>query len=206
MMTKYLSDKEQIEIIKKKWWRDCSRAIVTIIVVGFLTSFGWLYWHRFQIEKTERASQIYTKLQAATLRNQQDESQKLTNELMKGYAKTPYAAMAALLVAKDDVKKNHLDRALIHLQWVIENSLIRSLKQIARLRAARILLVQNHLEKALKLLQVLDNPIYHPLVDSVKGDIYLAMGKQASAKQFYTAAQNGMKALGIDDPYLAMKI
>lgn len=202
-MTKYLSDKEQIKI---KWWFGYSHTIGITVLVVLLIGFGWWYWHHHQIEKTECASQLYTKLQVMMLQNQQNESQQLTDELIKSYAKTPYAAMTALLKAKDDVRENDLDMALIRLYWVMKNSLMQSLKQIARLRAARILLTQNHLKEALELLQILDDPIYRPLVDSVKGDIYLAMGNRASANQSYKTAQNGIKAFGIDDPYLGMKI
>lgn len=159
-MTEYLSDKEQTEIIKK-WWRDYGRAIAVAIVVGLLIGFGWRYWYRHQIEKTERASQLYTKLQAVALRSQQNASQQITDELIKNYDKTPYAAMAALLSVKNDVRENHLDMALIRLHWVMENSSMPSLKQIARLRAARILLAQNHLKEALELLQALDDHSSH---------------------------------------------
>ncbi|AML48886.1 hypothetical protein AYM02_05985 [Coxiella burnetii] len=204
-MTELLSDQEQIEMIKK-WWRDYGRAIALAIVIGLLIGFGWRYWHRHQLEKTERASALYMQLQILASQNAWDKTKPLTDRLIKDYGKTPYAAMASFLNAKRAVEQNHLPLALDQLQWVMKNAIVSDLKQLARLRASLILLAENRPKAALNLLQTVDDQAYQPLVDEIKGDIYAAMGNRESAKQFYETAQQSMKAMGINDPYLTMKI
>lgn len=110
------------------------------------------------------------------------------------------------LKCKRAVEQNHLPLALDQLQWVMKNAIVSDLKQLARLRASRILLAENRPKAALNLLQTVDDQAYQPLVGEIKGDIYAAMGNRESAKQFYETAQQSMKAMGINDPYLTMKI
>ncbi|WP_267256832.1 YfgM family protein [Coxiella endosymbiont of Ornithodoros maritimus] len=204
-MTELLSDQEQIEMIKK-WWRDYGRLIALVIVIGLLIGFGWRYWRHHQLEKTEHASTLYIQLQILASQNSWDKTKPLTDRLIKDYGKTPYATMASFLNVKRAVEQNHLPSALDQLQWVMKNATVPDLKQLARLRASRILLAENRLKAALNLLQTVDDQAYQPLVDEIKGDIYAAMGNRESAKQFYETAQKSMKAMGINDPYLTTKI
>ena len=203
-MTEYLSDKEQVEAIKQ-WWKNYGRAIAAAIVVGLLIGFGWRYWHRHKTQQAERASMIYMQLEVAVEQHQTAFASQLTAELVKDYADTPYAGLASLLEAKNAVSQNKFDIALARLRWVMQHAKMKSIQQIARLRAARILLAQQHPQAALSLLKTIDDPTYRPMIDNVKGDIYAAQGDKESAKQSYQAAQNELKASGIKDPYLAMK-
>ena len=200
-----LSDKEQVELLKK-WLREYGVAITVAIIFGLGLGFGWRYWHRHKIEQAEHASMVYQQLQVAASQNQFNIARMLATQLINKYHSTPYASMAALLWARDAVLQNNLKLALAKLQWVVKNGKTVSLKQIARLRAARILLAQKKYQPALNLLKTVDDPVYQPLVDSVKGDIYGAMGKTALAKKSYKFAQSGLKAGGLVDPFLNMKI
>lgn len=200
-----LTDKEQIEMIKQ-WWRNHGKGIVFAVVLGLAIGFGWRYWRSHNIEKAERASVVYQQVQVAAAQQQFDVVASLAPQLMKDYRSTPYASMAALLWARDAVLQNNLKLAVEKLQWVIDNSKMSSAKQIARIRAARILLAQKQYDSAMNLLATVDDAAYQPLTDSVKGDIYRAMGKETLAKQSFQAAQNGFQSGGIVDPFLNMKI
>lgn len=200
-----LSDKEQIEVFKK-WWRDYGRSITCAVVVGLLIGLGWRYWHQHQAHYAQQASTIYYQLQVANQQNQTAQVQSLTSQLMQQYARTPYASLAALFAAKQAVSQNHYADALQQLQWVMQHSRLSSIKQIARLRAARVLLAQQQSQAALQLLQHVDDVAYQPLIDHVKGDIYAAMGNGAAAQQAYQTAQNEAHAAGIVDPVLQMKV
>ena len=71
------------------------------------------------------------------------------------YSGTPYAALGALLVAADQVKRNQYEPALGSYQWVIDEADDRKLRHVARLRQARLLWSLGRADDALK---VLDNP------------------------------------------------
>lgn len=200
-----LTDKEQIELIKK-WCREYGVVIGIAIVIGLAVGFGWRYWHRHKVVKAEQASIIYTEMQNAASQKKFTVAQALAARLMTQYRSTPYAGMGALLSARDAVLQSNLKLALDKLQWVIKNSKMASLKQIARVRAARILLATKQYQAALNILKTVDDPMYQPLIDSVKGDIYRALGKNKLAQQSYQAAKNGFENSGIVDPFLNMKI
>ncbi|WP_423063802.1 YfgM family protein [Candidiatus Paracoxiella cheracis] len=200
-----LTDKEQVEMIKK-WWREYGLVITVAVVIGLAVGFGWRYWHRHKVMKAEEASIIYTEMQNAAAQNKFDDAQALASRLMTHYRNTPYAGMSALLWARDAVLQNKLNVALEKLQWTIKNGKMASVKQIARVRAARILLAEKQYQPALTLLKTVDDPTYQPLINSVKGDIYRARGNNKLAKQAYQAAKNGFETSGIVDPFLNMKV
>lgn len=203
-MTEQFSDKEQVEMLKK-WWREYGIVIMVAIVLGLAIGFGWRYWHRHKEEKAVEASMIYQQVQNAAARKQFKMAQSLAARLMEHYRSTPYAAMGALLWARDAVLQNNLKIALDKLNWVIKHGKLDSLKQIARLRAARVLLAEKRYQPALNSLKTVDDPVYEPLIESVKGDIYRALGKDKLAKQSYQAAKSGFEASGIINPFLNMK-
>jgi len=200
-----LTDKEQIELIKK-WWRQYGVVVTIAVVIGLAIGFGWRYWHRHKIVKAEEASVIYSQMQNAAAENKFDVAQALATRLMDEYRSTPYASLGALLWARDAVLQNKLKLADEKLAWVIKNGKMESLKQIARLRAARILAAQKHYQSALNVLKTTDDPTYQSLIDSVKGDIYSILGKKRLAKKSYQAAKAGFEASGIIDPFLNMKM
>lgn len=200
-----LTDKERVELVKK-WWREYGMVVTVAIVIGLAIGFGWRYWHRYKIVKAEEASMIYTQMQNAAIQKKFNIAQALAARLMNQYRATPYASMGALLWARDAVLQNNLKLALEKLQWTIKNGRIGSLRQIAHVRAARVLLTEKHYQAALNILKTVDDPTYQPLIASVKGDIYRAQGKSKLAKQSYQAAKNGFEASGIVDPFLNMKI
>lgn len=195
--------KEEISV--KQWCLNYGRHIaITIVFIGILIVFGFLYWHLF-FEKTEQASQLYTEVQILTSLHKWGEVNRLTHQLVENYSRTPYAAMASLLSAKHAVAQNNYSAALKQLLWVIDNA-APPLQQIARLRAARIYLAQNQTDKALDLLQTVNNSTFVPLIENIKGDIYVKMGNKLVAEKSYVAADKGMRAMGVDDLYLQLKI
>lgn len=204
-MIQDLTDKEQIELIKK-WWNQYGKIALIAIIVGLAIGFGWRYWRQHKIVQAENASMVYEQLQDAAAQKQFAKTAPLAQKLIKDYRDTPYASMGALIAARDAVLQNNLQLALTKLQWIINNTKSNSLKQIARLRSARILLAQKKYQAAINTLKTVDDPVYRPLINSVKGDIYHAMGKTAQANQFYHAAQSGFEADGILDPFLNMKM
>lgn len=204
-MPEYSTDQEQIEMIKR-WWHDYGKAISIAIVIGLVIGFGWRYWHQHQIQTAENAAIIYQAMNVAIVKKDDQSTQQYANQLMQQFSKTPYATLAAFLLAKQEVQKSNLSQALSSLRWVIKNGRVKRFTQIARLRAARILISQNKSNDALKLLDVVDDASYQGLIDNVKGDAYAATGQLILAQKFYNSAKRNLENNGIDDPLLAMKL
>lgn len=189
MLDGYASEKEQIESIRK-WWHENGKFILIAVVVGLTLGFGWKYWHQLQLRRAENAAMIYQSVLQADSQNNVKTAQGGAKLLMDQFPKTPYASLAALLSAKESVAQANYADALTQLNWVIAHSNQPRLQQIARLSAARILLSQNHPKQAMKMLSVVNDDHFAPLIAWVKGDIYMQEGDAKNAQANYTIAKN----------------
>jgi len=200
-----MTDKEQIDMIKK-WWNDYGKTLAIAIIIGLALGFGWRYWKSYTIKKAEQASSLFEHVMTASSNKDYKSADEYAQQLESNYKRTVYASMAALIQASDAVKQNKLNEALSKLQWVIANAKVDSIKQTARLRAARILLAQNKTADALTLIQTIDDKAFQPSIEIVKGDIYSKIGNKEKAQLAYQAANTALKATGGQDPVLQMKI
>ncbi|OGT45604.1 MAG: hypothetical protein A3E82_08895, partial [Gammaproteobacteria bacterium RIFCSPHIGHO2_12_FULL_38_11] len=178
MLDGYVSEKEQIESIRK-WWRENGKFLIIAIVIGLGIGFGWRYWHAVQVRHELKASMIYQSILQADADNKVSTVQGGATLLMRDYSASPYAALSALLFAKVAVAQNDLPAALSNLQWVIDHSNQKRLQQIARLNSARILLSQGKAADALMQLKTVSDKSFMPAIDWVKGDIDKQEGNAA---------------------------
>ncbi len=189
MLDGYVSEKEQIESIRK-WWHSNGKFILIAVVVGLSLGFGWKYWHQLQLRRDENAAMIYQSIIQADSQNNIKTAQGGAKLLVDQFPKTPYASLAALLSAKEFVSQANYADALTQLNWVIAHSDQPRLQQIARISAARILLSQNHPAEAMKTVSVVNDKYFAPLVAWVKGDIYTQQGDAKNAQANYAIAKD----------------
>lgn len=200
------TDREEVEMLKK-WWKDSGKSIAIAIVIGLVVSFGWQGWRKYQRQQKQEASILYQSLSVSDYQKKPKLAEKFAQQLMKDYRRSPYATFAALWSAKEALQKNNLVAALASCQWVLKNSKVSSLQQIARIRAARVLLAQKKPKKAMSILAKVDDETFEPLIENVKGDIYTFMGDSKAAHKAYQAAKIGMSSsINTSDPLLGMKL
>ena len=186
------SDQEQIQMLKD-WWKKYGATILTGLLVFFVANFSWSFWKNYKQRYTSEASWMYTQMLSALQMKKNEEAQVFGDNLVKNYSRTPYASLAELWLAKEAVEQNKLDTALTQLQWVMQHASNDNLKQIARLRAARILLANNKNAEALNLLQQVDDEGYKAAIAELRGDILLAQDKQKEAIAAYQEALSASK-------------
>lgn len=194
MLDGYVSEKEQIESIRK-WWSENGKFLMIAIVIGLAIGFGWRYFHRFELRRSEAAAVVYQTILQADSQNDIATVDGGAKVLMKNFANTPYASLAALISAKNFVAANKLSDALSTFQWVVDHSEQKRLQQMARISAARILLAQHNPTAAMNELKVIDDKNFEPLIQWVKGDIYTQMGNAKKAAENYTNAKNALVEL-----------
>jgi len=204
-MDPYLSDKDQVEMIKK-WWHDYGKAIVIAVAIGLLVGFGWRYYSGYRVQHAEQASQLFQQLAQMDDASKLDEAKPIAEEIVSNFANTPYASLASLVLAREAVSEKDLLAAEQRLQWVITHSKSDALKQIARLRLARVLVARFKASEALVILQTVDDDTYLPLIEAVRGDVYAGLNDREQSRKAYTAAHNGFKELGVPNPILDMKL
>jgi predicted negative regulator of RcsB-dependent stress response len=198
------SDKEQIQMLKD-WWKQYGNYILSVIIIFFVVSFGWRYWQQHKYQRLERTSVTYVQMLTAFEQQKNDEVKLFAKQLMQNYPRSSYASLAALMLAKIAVQAKDFKLAQEQLEFVIKKSPNATLRQIARIRAARILLSTKQPQAALDLLAKVDDEAYMAAVSEISGDVLLELGKVNEAKQAYQKAKN-KEVKGAASPLLQLKM
>ena len=173
----------------KKWWSENATSIIVGVAIGLAGVFGSKAWIGYQQGLSERAATIYTvMMQGLDAGNLQRVSER-ADTLITQYSSTPYASLAALALAKMQIQDGDLDAANSQLQWVLDNGGVDVVNDTARLRLARVLIVQQRLDEAEALLVApRSTNAFDSLYDEVAGDIHSARDNAAAASESYQRA------------------
>lgn len=199
-MSTHHMEEEQVENLKR-FWKMHGNKIIIVFAVVLLGIAGILYYQKSQSTYYEQAAVEYHKfLEIIEAGQGQPGADPLVLEKMnaqaellkKEYAKSPYAAASAMLLAKQDVEANDLEQAKVQLEWVSLNSHDKDLEQLAHARLARILLQEKNYEAALAELDKENGHRYESVFQDIRGDILFAMKKPEEARAAYQAALNVM--------------
>ncbi len=181
------TDDERVEDLKK-WWRDNGLSIIAGIVLGVAAIFGWRYWNTYRDTQAEQASLRYDAFIKAVEKPDNHQARQSGQALLADFPGSPYAALTALRLAKLAMDGGDNTTAIQQLQWVIDNTKLAELGDIARLRLARIWFVTDQLSDAKKLLDTVNTASLTMELEELRGDIYLAGNDTAKARAAYTAA------------------
>lgn len=203
-MSMYMTEEEQIESIKK-WWKKYGNLITVAVSVVMLSIAGFRYWNWHQDKIKFQASTAYEQMIIAYANQDKKSVKAYANQLITQYNKTIYADSAHLIKAKMLVEANKLKEAQSELGAVIANSQMPAMKQVAKLRYARILATTNHYDQALDELTKVDDQAYLSVIYELKGDIYTETGKLQQAAENYRMAMNASKSSGLGNAFLEMK-
>lgn len=204
-MNTYISESEQVELVKK-WWREYGVAVIVGILIAAAIGFGWRHWQQHREHQLENASISYEQLLTNLVNDNTDAADQQASQLLDRYPHTPYAELASLQLARQDVYQNHPAEAEKRLRWIMQHGDTPALRELARLRIARILLAQNQPQQALDLLTKTDDKAYTALVQEIRGDTLAKMGKTVEARQAYQNAIKAFPNIETLHPLLQMKL
>ena len=199
------TEQEQIEALQK-WWADNGKAVISGILIGLAAIFGWRGWQVHLQATAEAASDLYTNMIIEVRDHKNNKAREYAGKLVNEYSKTAYASFAALMLAKLDVEDAKPVEAIKQLQLVLDKSDQDSLKHLARLRMAGILLDENKPDEALSVLNVNDEGAYAAGYAELRGDIYARQGKYEEARAAYQITLGDSGTESNDTSYLQMKI
>lgn len=182
-----LEEQEQIDTLKH-FWRDYGKLIITAVVVFVVGVGGVQGWKHHKRSQAEAASQAFAKLEEAEAKGDKNEIRNVANDIVDKYASTPYAAMAALVVAKTEHEAGDLDAAAKQLRWVADNTRSDEVRMLSQLRLAAVLLDQKEYDAALKLLDEPVTEAFSGPYSDLRGDVLVAQGKIAEARAAYQKA------------------
>jgi predicted negative regulator of RcsB-dependent stress response len=203
-MSAYMTEEEQLELIKK-WWQRYGNLITwcLLVILACLAGYRYYNWHQNKIK--QQASNTYERMMNEFSNKNTKLVQSYADDLITHYKNTIYADAAHMTLAKIYVSNDQLEQAQSELQAVADQGKMTALRQIANIRIARILAFNQSYEKALKKLSVVDDKTYLPIINELKGDIYGAQGQYQDAIHAYRLAMDEVKTKGMGNLFLEMK-
>ncbi len=204
-MSEYITDHDRVDMIKR-WWDNNGTALVVGIILGLALIFGWQYWQRNQLKREATASQAYQALLNTSIHDDTALYMQRAEAIIKTYPKLPYAALSSLMLARAQVEQKNYDLAYTSNMWAVEHASDKSIRQIGRVRAARLLLAMGKPDDALNLLSKMDDPNFAILVDEVRGDIYVNQRNFTEARKAYLQAQQDAPDSEVLLPILQLKL
>ncbi len=204
-MSAYLTEQQQLDQISQ-WWKKYGLSTVSIFIIALAAGIGWRFWLQHREVKLARGSTHYEELLNAVVNDDTASATKEATLLKSNYRYTPYSALATLVLARGYVYQNNYPKAEAELSWVMKHASTNSLKEVARLRYARILDQENKPQDALKLLEKTNDVAYLPMINEVKGDSYVLLDQKDLARTAYQQALSSIPGYAVMRPVLAMKL
>jgi predicted negative regulator of RcsB-dependent stress response len=211
MAEEYLTDDEQLEFVKR-WSAENGTWIVGGIVVAVALVFGWRYYDGYRNERAFKAAAQFGAMTAALDKNDRNAARQIAEGIIKDYASTPYGDQAELILARLFVDDNQLANAVTPLLHVMKDSKDSELKNIARLRLARVLIDEGKPDDAIQTLAeapaapVAGAAAFASRYHEVHGDALYAKKDLKGALAEYQAALRSGDGRSSDASLLQLKI
>lgn len=183
----HYDDEQQAEALQQ-WFKENWMALAGGLVIGLGSIFGWQAWQSAQQNQAAEASRLYEQARTALENEQADKAQGLADKLRSDYAGTPYHAQVLLLQARYEVDAGAFEAAAAKLAEVADGKADEPLRQVARLRLARVLWQLDRVDEALAQLDEGAAGEFASLFEELRGDIKLTQGDRVAAREAYQRA------------------
>lgn len=197
------AEEETLESLKK-WWEENGKQLIAVVLIVGLSFGGWNFWESQQLATQGAASDLYEEILELDLVEPGEQVSAadasaiigLSDQLRSDYAATSYASYGALFAAKYHVDAGELAAAETALTWILDNhgnglfaEQDQGLLLTANFRLGRVILARGDAARALELVNTIDPQAFEAGFSELRGDIYLALGRRADARDAYQAAQ-----------------
>jgi predicted negative regulator of RcsB-dependent stress response len=187
------TDDEQLEELKR-WWKKYGGPVITGLVVGLALVFGARFWMDHQERQRLTASAEYEQLRSELNIGNIEAARSRTAYLTDKFKRTPYAVLASLALASAQVEQKQLEDARGNLRWALDNAREPELKDIARLRLARVEGALGNYDAALATLGSSAPAAFAAAYEELRGDLYVASGDAQQARAAYERALEALKS------------
>lgn len=182
-----LQEQEQLEGLMA-WWKDNRNWVLGAALFALISVGGWRGWHYYQAKQANEAATLYAQFTEQLATNDAKRINDAAAAVMDKYAGTVYAARAALAAAQVNEQGKAIPQAKTQLQWVLDHASEATLKDVAHLRMAAILLDEKNYSDALKQLDATHPAAFDGLYADLRGDVLSAQGKNDEARLAYQQA------------------
>ncbi|MFQ5935812.1 MAG: YfgM family protein [Acidiferrobacterales bacterium] len=194
---------EQDELEKiKQWWKTYGSALLTGIALGVAILFGNKYWTDYKQQRAEAGSALYDKLLEDYRKKAFDNVRTTGATLKEDYASTPYAGLAAMVLARISFDAKQNDDVRNQLQWAVDHATDTGTRHAARLRLAHMSAADGDVDAALSLVDIEDIAGFESDYEELRADLLAAKGDKQAAREAYRRAIERLDAAS--SSYLAI--
>ncbi len=197
---------EQDEIIRN-WWRRHGKNLITGLLLALVTILAVQWWLGQQRIKQANASVYYAQMLDRLAQGEAEQAKSLAGKVMEMDDGSPYAALAALAVARLEVEEGRLEQAAQRLAWAEDRAdFIAGGTDWVRLRIARLQMGREQWDQALATLGGIETAAFNGLAAALRGDIYRQQGQMERARTAYETALGDPAIGGQTRALLQMKL
>ncbi|MDO5686368.1 MAG: tetratricopeptide repeat protein [Neisseria sp.] len=183
-----LQEQEELENAKRAW-KTWGRWVFAVLLVCALVYFGNILWKNHIAAQNEQAVDLMASdFTPKALSGDTAGALKALQTLQQKYPKTVATAQATLNTAGNAFLQGKYDEAAQHLQWLAAHQKDPAVHALVLRQLATVYLQQKKYDEALAVLSEKVEPEFSARAEELKGDIYLAQGKQAEARAAFQAA------------------
>ena len=189
-MDDFLTDQQQAARVRG-WVREYAPAAIMAVAIGFGGYFGYTQWQAQKERNAAEVSDLYEEFLDILENGSQESAQEALQRMASDFQGSGYVDLGRLLMAKEYVDSTQPSRAEEELKSVIAATANGDLRQLARLRLARVYLYMERPEEGLAALAgEPHSPAWEQLAEDMRGDLHLALGQFEEARAAYQAALN----------------
>jgi predicted negative regulator of RcsB-dependent stress response len=204
-VAEFMNDDDRV-LVLRKWWEANGTALVVSVALVIAGVIGWRWYTDYTHAREEAASSTYQRYLEARQRDAKpDEIAALLSTLDGDFRGSGYQVFTLFYRAHDAADADQIDKAIEYLETAVKDAKDDRLRDIARLRLARLQVQSGHADVALATLAKVSGAGFRSYVAELKGDILLGQGKPDEAREAYEAAAAAADP-NEPQPVLEMKI
>lgn len=192
-----LEEQEQISQIKA-WWEQYGKFVTAILLTAAVASVGWQGLKWYQSKQANEAGTLFFAVQQAAQQSDAAKAREAAGQIIEKFPRTAYAEMGALLSAGVQFAASDSRNARAHLEWLANNGRDPTLKDLARLRLATILLNDGEYAPALAQLEQAPASALKGRFEDLRGDVHAVQGNYDQARRAYQAALEALSVQGTE--------
>tara|TARA_Y100001960_G_scaffold207648_1_gene216835 strand:- start:637 stop:1275 length:639 start_codon:yes stop_codon:yes gene_type:complete len=184
------TEEENTEFLGSLWDKYKYLIVLSLVLFG-AGIFGWESWSQNRLSNLQDSADMYESF-INSLNDDDLDKKVMAEQIIEKYPNTLYADLVTFHLAKISVEEEDLNKAEEYLMWILQRrdskwgSDFDPIEATARLRLARVLIANDHSNKALEIINESEN-ISGSLYE-VKGDAEEKLGFYAEAKLSYLKA------------------
>ncbi len=189
-MADTFDDNEQIQKLKE-WWDAYGTYLLIGLVLVLGSFFGWQFWQQYQQSQAESAAMLYEQYLEARqepLELRVVEAESALEQLDSNYRGSSYQVFSLLYRAQDAVDQADYGQAASYLQQAVEGARASELRNVARVRLARVQQQLGDVDAALTTLRAVSGDGFRAQAAEIQGDILLAQNDRDGAREAYERA------------------